>query len=1546
MATGIVSSRKLSTSNAGYRQTVTTVAGYGDPAYESVSLLLLANGVNGGTNSQYVDSSANNLTVTPAGTPMQGSFSPVTGSGGVALNGTTDLLTTQASSNLQIGTADFTVELWLNTSVTTISGSNSRTLFYNDSAANGFQLYMGTGSGVLAFGAGVFNGVINVATGTWRHIALTRSGTTMRIFVDGVQDGSATVSTNFAGTIWTVGGVSAGNGLINGNIANFRFVRGTALYTGNFTVPTIAPTAVTNTQLLLNFANANIVDSSTSRNTVSVFGNAQTSTTQRKYGVTSIALDGTGDYLTAPAASGISGTGDFTVESWVYPTSSANFGAIYEGRTAATQNALLIQRDQTTGLVRVYINGAFAYTATTPAANNQWTHVAVCRSGGTLRTYINGILDGSAANSTNFITGQVFVGIDYSAINSAWLGFMDDYRITRGLARYTANFTPPQSELASFKPPVAESSVVAAYGDTYWDNTTLLLLGNGVNGGTNSQFRDSSSNALAITPTGAPAQGSFAPVANGSSTLFNGSSEYLTTAASTGFVMAGDHTIEVWIYPTTTGSLLHIFGAGGSGSADQLSVVPGAGSGVLYYGTGGVFAASLTIPISTWTHIAMARAGSTIRGFVNGIQIGTQTTSATIGQNAAQRVGLRVDAVGAFAGYMSDLRVVAGTALYTQNFAPPTTRLTAVAGTQLLLNFANANIVDSSPAKNTITLVGNTQTSVTRRKYGVTSMYFDGTGDYLSIPNNELHNLAGGEWTIEFWAYPSVVTGAARVAVSKRLTTTASTSYSIFITTGGFWSYFSDGTTITGTIAASANTWQYVTLVRRGNTITLYVNGISAGTVTGDTSTTGSTGNLWIGNSHSGLSEFFTGYLDDFRITKGVARYLTNFQPPISELPAFSQPLTTDPFWNQTSLLLKGDGANNGNNNTILDSSPSNLTITSVGNPIQGSFSPFSPAANSGVSYSPSVHSGSVFFNGTSDYLTLPTGFASDFSTNNFTLECWVYPQAFATYKTIFAADAATAATANMGLLVDNVGGMRVSSYTGSTNILINSSINLSLNQWTHVAYVRNGSIFTLYFNGVSVGTASNTGAINSNNLTPTVGNSNDVTTRWWSGYISNLRVIKGSALYTGNFTVPTQPLAPISVEANPANRVAMLLNMNGPNGGTTFTDEKGNVFTVFNATTSTAQIKYGSASGLFVGASAGCVYTNWTSAFNSAGNDFTLELFFRPTSWPGWGTFWWNGTNCVIRADGSTLIVGTTNIGSFVPGTGTWHHLALSVQNNTARVYFNGTLIATINSWSSTITEQAGGQVFIGSTGSIWGFNGHIDDFRITRGVARYTSAFTPPTQQLTLTDPIGAVPSNLLLLGANANIYDSRMSNNLRTVGDSRSMVAVNKFGPASIYFDGAVDHLFAPQSANWALGSVFTIEGWFYTNGAQAVSFFDNRDSNIPGSWGTDAAGVMGCQGATTSNAITTAAGAFPFNQWVHVALSSNGTNMFMFVNGTQVGTAASIAAFGTGTRQLTIGAAFGPSVPYLNGYIDDYRITKGIARYTASFIPPTRAHFDTF
>lgn len=183
--------------------------------------------------------------------------------------------------------------------------------------------------------------------------------------------------------------------------------------------------------------------------TITAYGNAQISTTQSKYGGAAAYFDGTGDYLGIASSADFNfGTGDFTVECWIWCASGAAYPAIANNdanyATGAT-GAFLLQL-YPAGFALFGFKKGTGYTeisGTTDICNSAWHHVAVARSGTSLKLFIDGVSEASTTSSESMgLSNSMLVGA-YEGGSYTMNGYIDDFRVTKGVARYTSDFTPP-----------------------------------------------------------------------------------------------------------------------------------------------------------------------------------------------------------------------------------------------------------------------------------------------------------------------------------------------------------------------------------------------------------------------------------------------------------------------------------------------------------------------------------------------------------------------------------------------------------------------------------------------------------------------------------------------------------------------------------------------------------------------------------------------------------------------------------------------------------------------------------------------------------------------------------------------------------------------------------------------------------------------------------------------------------------------------------------------------------------------------------------------
>ena len=202
-----------------------------------------------------------------------------------------------------------------------------------------------------------------------------------------------------------------------------------------------------------------ITDSSSNAVSVTANGNAQIDTTIKKFGTGSVELDGSGDYLSAGTSVGNFGTGDFTVEMWLYPI-SYNRGLFSKTTNTSGSSPPSISAYMTSTALLVGVNSGSATgswnTCSALPALNQWSHLAICRSGTDLRCFLNGTSILNVTNSAD-VDNSDTLRIGYWRLTNQFEGYMDDIRFS-GVARYTSNFTAPTAAFLDNGPTLDLSS--------------------------------------------------------------------------------------------------------------------------------------------------------------------------------------------------------------------------------------------------------------------------------------------------------------------------------------------------------------------------------------------------------------------------------------------------------------------------------------------------------------------------------------------------------------------------------------------------------------------------------------------------------------------------------------------------------------------------------------------------------------------------------------------------------------------------------------------------------------------------------------------------------------------------------------------------------------------------------------------------------------------------------------------------------------------------------------------------------------------------------
>jgi hypothetical protein len=1132
-----------------------------------------------------------------------------------------------------------------------------------------------------------------------------------------------------------------------------------------------------------------------------------------------------------------------------------------------------------------------------------------------------------------------------------------------------------------------------------------LLLETGASSSRSTTVVDSSTNNFTVTRTGAPSTGLVSPYQTDGywSWFFGGTGNYAVTNTAPLAATTSTFTIECWIYPTATpvGTLPVVIGdMQPTGGTNYLSF------GILssrllqlywYDGAAKGCTGNTTISLNTWTHIAASVNANAITLYVNGVSqtlSGTTTLTNRNGSIGSFAIGQYNTAIHYYTGYISNLSVLNGTAKYSTGFTPTTSPLSVSTTNQTLLACYSNRFIDSNTATTakTITTTGTPQvlgywypSTFTAPTASPGAGYFSGTTDCLLLPTSPLTLSTTGSFTLEAWVYTTSTSdqtifyllGNTTTYAGIRVGLNSSAAYILHSQSGSNWAVQSGNQ---GSVPV--NTWNHIAVTRNVNAGTLWINGVSVYTFTFGTlysSTVNYIAAMYF-NTAPGL--LFSGYISNARVVNGTSVYTGAFTPPTlaflqtsGSASAASYPSTTNVNTSfaaaNTSLLVNLADSNyvsatNGvQNNTFIDNSNYAFPITRNGTPTQGSVTPYWPNGQ-----------WSNYFNGTTDYLSVASNAAFGFGTGDFTFECWAYFTKTSNDDAIldFRISGGGISQIKPTFIFTPAGNVLAYVVSGTARISSNA---LNIGQWYHLAVVKSSSVTKLYINGTQQGSSysdsNNYGTTSSCNI-GTVGDSPGFS--YLGAYISNLRVVKGTAVYTATFTPPTSPLTAIT------NTSLLTCQSNR------FLDNSANAFAITATGTPTVQAfqPFSPTASYTTAAYGGSGYLNGTADYVSvsapngglldlAGStDFTIELWFYATSLPTAGNLYSrggiNGSQnsqywAILDSSGSlqwgfsaggTSSRAIQNINGFK--TNTWYHFAITCSGNTFIPYVNGVAGTTVTGTGSLPTSVNNPTLWLGAladSATRYFFPGYITGFRIVRGAVVYAGNFTPPTlAPLTAAGSTSAAsyPStanvnttfassitSLLTNFSNAGIYDAAVQNNVITVGDAQASTTQYKWSPTSMKFDGTGDWLTAIDNPQLQLGTGnFTIEGWFYLTANGTAYGIVSKGAASTG-WSVNVTSGNRIQFSYTASNLTGATTTLAASTWYYFAIVRSGSatgNLKIYINGAlEVTSGGAVTDNFNQTSILYVGASRTGTTP-LNGYLQDIRITKAARTITAS--PP--------
>lgn len=663
--------------------------------------------------------------------------------------------------------------------------------------------------------------------------------------------------------------------------------------------------------------------------------------------------------------------------------------------------------------------------------------------------------------------------------------------------------------------------------DSSYQRTWLLINGDGTLGAQYAPILDSSGTNSTITRSGEVQPSPFTPFNRmGWSVWFNAAADSVTAAMGAGQAFGtGDFTVETFLFTNTTAANL-LTASSGAGSWGFVT-----SSNQLFWQENGANLLNAgTIPIGEWTHLAVSRSGGVINGYVNGNRVFTANNSYNYTGTPTRFIGSNG---GNAAFFMSNVRVIKGTGLYSgATITVPTTTLTAVAGTALLA-FTDANFWDYSTTPRTLMTVNggapqiqpfnpfNFRVGNNVAAFGG-SGYFDGSSDWLTRPNIA---FGANPFTIEGWFYLANTNNNAHfwgqsngTGVNPRCTFYMDGTNLIF-----------DTGSVSGTVLSTAatnirrNAWHHIVVCRSGtgaNQTALFIDGnrVTTGTSGNLSAITGTFNVGYTGDASAGQS--WLGNIASFRVLAGTDIYgagNTTITVPTIALP---------PAANCQLLLLF-------NNSTFNDLAAKQTWI---------------PAGTVTLSSAQSRSGGaSLFFPSAGNYLATRT--PQIYTIGPFTWECWYWSLDTSKFHAFWCT---TGTWYGTGIRVFGLWPGQGFSYYGYTQGYTNvggyaTSQIPAANQWVHYAVTRDSTnTWRFFINGNLVSHTRIQMTWNGNNFGPSLDEGIPLTgfnvgfvptagpgaggtpPGETTGYLEDMR-ITAECRYTANFTPPTSPLPIVS---------------------------------------------------------------------------------------------------------------------------------------------------------------------------------------------------------------------------------------------------------------------------------------------------------------------------------------------------------------------------------------------------------------------------------
>ena len=801
-----------------------------------------------------------------------------------------------------------------------------------------------------------------------------------------------------------------------------------------------------------------------------------------------------------------------------------------------------------------------------------------------------------------------------------------------------------------------------------------------------------------------------------------------------------------------------------------------------------------------------------------------------------------------------------------------------------------SNQINGGSTAKVVAANGNATSSSEASNLYADSFKLDGSGDYITVTDSTELEPGTGDFCYEGWFRGANFTGAAYILFDS----TQGTGVYFYTTSRKLYLYLGSGQ-VASTNCLVNDKWHHIAFVRDGETGKIFCDGVLVGSGSKTDSVAG--GNLVIGASTGGGNPL-NGYVQDVRVYNGTPKYFgttvgTQYFVPPSRSP------------------------------DILPDTPSGVA---------------------GGSKLTKITDGAVHFDGTNDKLIISAHSDLDLSSGDFTVEGFVYP--LRSQEQGFVNNWNTLSTGQFQVQMSSSGTLQASWAPYSTAVYaVTGTTPIRLNAWSHFAYTRSGSTFELFLDGISQGTrtSSNNASVNSDFI---LGENSDGN-RDLQGYLSNVRVIKGTALYTSRFTPPTAPLTNVTNTkllccTSPTN---VRLSPVGPNVGITTTTRFNSNFESIPTTVNGLTVTN---NGSVTTTSAGTNSYGFTNCADLDGSNSlsvdlgtipaltTIDLVFKVTGTSDNKYVFGIGGNGLVRRSSSSFDWyngSDTDITTSEIADGNWHHLRVTP----TRLYFDNTLIENNTSLqfinnNTTADGDNSGHMALGAfrngSGTIQ-YNGAIDFglVRVMPGVDLGAPSSYPITTNGTLSDT-ETIPNDGIIVarGNSAATNFNPFNTDINTVrGQETGYPTWNPLRVSGQTLSNS--NMTTTGASGNVLGSMFTpTSGKFYwevTAGSNYTMTGIQRENNYDMSYPGNSTGQialylnsgMGSGQLYEAGSITSSWGGGVTDDIIGVALDMDNNKVYFYNNGRGLG-----AGGFTGTPEAV-------DVPTGGGYTANCRSGSG-------------------